>query len=69
MEMEKLVERENHEMKLLSGDCARLKKELNETGSQYDREYQTRMQLEGFVERLRHDTGNEVCQLCLNDIV
>lgn len=56
MEMEKLVERENHEMKLLSGDCARLKKELNETRSQYDREYQTRMQLEGFVERLRHDT-------------
>ena len=56
-EMEKLVERENHEMKLLSGDCTRLKKELNETRSHCDREYQTRMQLEGLVERFRHDTG------------
>ncbi len=56
-EMEKLVERENQEMKLLSGDCSRLKKELNETRSQYDREYQTRMQLEGLIERLTQDTG------------
>lgn len=57
--MEKLVERENQEMKLLSGDCVRLKKEVNETRSQYDREYQTRKQLEGLVERLNHDTGND----------
>lgn len=55
--MEKLVEQENQEMKLLSGDCARLKKELNETKSHYDREYQTRMQLDALVERLKHDTG------------
>jgi hypothetical protein len=55
--MENLVERENREMKLLSGDCAKLKKELSETRSQYGREYQTRVQVEGLVERLRRDTG------------
>ena len=57
-EMEKLVERENKEMKLLSGDCTRLKKELNETRSRCDREYQTRMQLESLIERLKQDAGN-----------
>lgn len=58
--MEKLVEKENHEMKLLSGDCVRLKKELSETRSQYDREYQTRMQLEGLVERLGKEQGSDL---------
>ena len=58
--MEKLVERENKEMKLLSGDCTRLKKELSETKSQYGREYQSRMQVESLVERLRQNTGKEI---------
>lgn len=58
--MEKLVERENQEMKLFSGDCARLKKELNESRTQYNREYQTRMQLESLVERLKCEAGDEL---------
>lgn len=56
-EMEHIVEKENEEMKLLSGDCGRLKHELIQTKSHYDREYQTRMQLEKLVERLNGDLG------------
>ncbi|XP_046851718.1 coiled-coil domain-containing protein 150-like isoform X2 [Xenia sp. Carnegie-2017] len=55
-EMEKIVERENHEMKMLSGDCMKLKRELLETSSRYDKEYQTRIKLETYVDKLRNDT-------------
>ena len=56
-EMEEIVEKENSEMKLLSGDCGRLKQDLSNTRSHYEREYQTRMQLEKLVERLNGDLG------------
>lgn len=55
--MEQIVERENGEMMVLSGDCGRLKKELSQTKDHCEREYQTRMQLEKLVERLNGDLG------------
>ena len=58
-EMEQLVEKENGEMKVLSGDCGRLKKELSQTKERCDREYQTRMQLEKLIERLNGDVGKK----------
>ena len=62
-DMEEIVERENNEMKLLSGDCTTLKQELSNTRTQYDREYQTRVQLEKLVERLHGDLGTikDIC--------
>ena len=67
-EMEQIVERENADMKLLSGDCAKLKQELSQTKAHYDREYQTRMQMEKQVERLNNDLGKDsiILSRCLN---
>lgn len=64
-EMEKIVERENHEMKMLSGDCMKLKRELLETSSRYDEEYQTRVKLETYVDKLRSDTGYIIIEISL----